>query len=440
MTKGGIMVVVRIVVSLCLAVAGVMLTASSASAYTPREGATFGNPWGTRSQKYAISSHVNQSIDSAPRGSTIQITTFALDLDTSMYKLIRAHNRGVNVKVIVNAMGETRQVRRLKREFGQDITRRSFAITCTRSCRGVGGDMHTKLYMFSQAGAARNVIMASSTNLSHSGATKGWNDLFTIVGRPRLFADVTTVFNEMARDRALANPYRVFSLARYRAFFFPRRGTDRTTDTVYNAMSAVRCFGAAGGAGSGERTVIRVGMFHWAGDRGVLLATKLRQLDNAGCIVKVIYGAPSTRVVSELRRPTRYGGIELYDSRYDLSGDGIPDKYIHSKYMLVSGNFAGDRSSWQVFAGSANWVRAALRVGDDMILRVSGPSVHDRYAHNWETIRRSRTRRVSTLSTLSSTTLTQKLLGTENGQRFEMPERVPSEPLPTFSPVLPEPE
>jgi hypothetical protein len=432
--------VVRVAVSLCLAVVGAVLTASSAAAYTPREGAMFGNPWGARSQKYAISAHVNQSIDSTRRGSTIQIATYSLNLDTTTDKLVKAHRRGVNVKFVVKARGETRQVRRLKRVLGQDITRRSFAVTCSRSCRGFGGDLHTKLYMFSQAGATRNVIMVSSANLSHIAANAEWNDVFTIVRRPGLFDDITRVFNEMARDRPLADPYRVFSLARYRAFFFPRPGSDRTTDTVYVAMSKIRCWGATGGAGSGGRTVVRVGMFHWAGARGERLARKLRRLDDAGCIVKVIYGAPSPAVVTELRRPTRYGGIELYDSRYDLNGNGIADKYMHNKYMLVSGNFGGDHSSWHVFAGSANWTRGALRVGDDMILRVSGPSVHDRYASNWQAIRRSHTRRVPTTSTLSSTTLTQKLLGTESGQTFEMPESVPSEPLPTFSPVLPVPE
>ena len=65
---------------------------------TKRALATFGNPFGSKAAQYAISSKVNRAIDHAPRGSTILIATYSLDLDSSTDKLIRAHRRGVNVR------------------------------------------------------------------------------------------------------------------------------------------------------------------------------------------------------------------------------------------------------------------------------------------------------------------------------------------------------
>ena len=61
-----------------------------------------------------------------------------------------------------------------------------------------------------------------------------------------------------------------------------------------NALSPVRCVGAAGGTGVNGRTKIRVSMHAWNGDRGVWIAKRLRSLFAQGCDVKVMW-APGGR-------------------------------------------------------------------------------------------------------------------------------------------------
>ncbi|MGH3470339.1 MAG: phospholipase D-like domain-containing protein, partial [Thermocrispum sp.] len=385
----------RICTAVCIAMVLSVLSGPSAWAFSPRPGPTFNNPYGTIDQKYVIQRRVNQAIDSTPRGGAIRIAVWAISLSSSANKLVRAHRRGVDVRVIVQRdRSKTPQFRQLQRVLGTNARNRSFAITCGGGCRVArGGSMHAKFFLFSRVGRSQRVVMVSSANLTHGGARRGWNDAFTAAGNYRLYGAHRIVFEEMAKNRGVAKPYRVTTSHRYRAFFFPRPGDGtRETDTVYEALRRVRCWGVRGGAGYAGRTVIRVSMFHWAGQRGMYLARRLRALDAAGCIVQVIYGAPSHAVARELRKPGRYGGVAVWDSRYDLTGDGKPDKYVHHKYMLVSGSFAGDRSAWHVWTGSHNWTPSALRRNDETILKVSGQRPHDHYRANFNHIRRNKTR------------------------------------------------
>ena len=271
-------------------------------------------------------------------------------------------------------------------QWGPD---QSFAMQCTGSCRGGAPNqaMHAKFYAFSHTGTARNVVMVSSANLNKGGATLGYNDMFTMRGVPATFALYERVHAEMARDRVDGDPYRVLQDGRFLTQIFPKRGADASSDPTFQTLKRVRCSGATGSAGVRGHTVIRVSMFHWGGDRGVYLAKKLVGLDRAGCVVSVIYGAPSSEVSRILRDSAHRGGIALYDSRVDRNGDHHPDLRVHTKYMLIGGSYGGDTSSWQVFTGSQNWVKQSLTGGDENTLQIYSRADHGRYVDNFDFVR-----------------------------------------------------
>ena len=81
---------------------------------------------------------------------------------------------------------------------------RSWFRTCANSCRGRGGSMHAKTYLFSKTGAQPKVVMSSSANLTGSAATNQYNDMYTVSGAKRAYRGAIKVFNEAARDRPAA--------------------------------------------------------------------------------------------------------------------------------------------------------------------------------------------------------------------------------------------
>lgn len=390
--------------ALVSALTATVLVAAPALAWAPNQGSLFNNPKGSTAAKYRIQLRIEKAVRNALPGSKVLIATYLMDRRESVDALVAARDRGVSVQVVLDGGINTGPSQRLVRRLNADNGRgglewgpdRSFAMQCSGSCRGGAPNqaMHAKFYAFSHTGTAHDVVMVSSANLNKGGAVKGYNDLFTMRGVPRTFALYEKVHAEMARDRVAGDPYRVLRDGRFETRIFPRRGADRGTDPTYQALQQVHCHGATAGAGVGGRTIVRVSMFHWSGQRGVYLARKLIDLDRNGCSVRVIYGAPSAEVSGILRDSAHRGGITLYDSRLDRDGDHHPDLRVHEKYMLIGGNFGSDTSSWQVFTGSQNWVNQSLTGGDENTLHVTGQADHARYVDNFDFIRTHGARQV----------------------------------------------
>ena len=394
----------RIVVAFLSVVIASMLWTPAAMAWAPAEGPLFNNPKGNDAARYRLQLRVEKAIRNAPRGSKVLISTYLLDRKPTVDALLGARKRGASVQVVLDGGINTGPSRRLKfmlnrdngkagKQWGPD---NSFAMQCAGSCRGGGPKqaMHSKFFAFSRTGTARNVVMVSSANLNRGGATLGYNDLFTMRGVSSTFATYDRVHQEMARDRVDGNPYVFHREGRFESQFFPKRSATRATDPTYQALSRVRCRGAGGGAGRGGRTAINVSMFHWGGERGVYLARRLLALNRDGCVVSVIYGAPSDEVSRILRDSAWRGGINLYDSRVDRNGDGQVDLRVHTKYMLINGKYNGDSSSWQVFTGSQNWVKNSLTGGDENTLRINSRPAYVRYMNNWNFVRVNGARKI----------------------------------------------
>ena len=263
---------------------------------------------------------------------------------------------------------------------------RSYARSCVGSCRGGGGNMHSKFYAFSNSGAGRQVVMVSSSNLNLGGAKNGWNDLYTMTGRPDSFAVYRRIHREMTEDTPAGDGKEEIQDGPFLSRFYPMKNATKANDPVLADLNQIRCRSDLG------RTQVHVSMFGWRGTRGTYLADKVFSLKRDGCNVKVIFGAPSKEMAIYLRQKARATKVPLYNSRWDFDRDGQKEIRAHTKYVLVKGAFGRDRSAYEVMTGSANWVNGGLDRGDETTLNISLRSAYQQYLANWDDIRRKSVR------------------------------------------------
>ena len=92
---------------------------------------------------------------------------------------------------------------------GRKASRRSWARTCDKSCRGKRGMAHSKFYLFSEAGNAKKVLIQGSANYTVASGSNQWNDIVTHVGNDRLYRFATHVFAQAAKDDPVHPPVRL---------------------------------------------------------------------------------------------------------------------------------------------------------------------------------------------------------------------------------------
>ncbi len=361
-----------------------VLVPAPAQAYTPPSGAIFNNARGDVAAKDRILTHIVRTIDSTPRNSEIRIAAYSNDRPDVAEALIRAHQRGVDVQLVLNDNWTSGATRRLVNVLGRDTNRRSFVSICSGSCRGGFGNQHMKFYLFSKAGQVKDVVMVGSANLTGYGARVQWNDLYTARNAPELRDLYTKVFEQLVRDRRVASPYIHRVVGNYENEFFPMPSMTAEDDPVLHRLDAVRC-AASGGTGSRGRTVIRIVMYGWVDSRGLYLAKKVADLDRAGCDVRVILSAPGGRVVRNLIA----GGVLVKSADLDLDHNentGFDqtafEVFTHEKYMTLSGSYRGEMGR-HVWTGSENWSNLGLR-NDEVTIRIPGASTHRAYVANFD--------------------------------------------------------
>jgi hypothetical protein len=323
---------------------------------------------------------------------------FSLTVASFADKLIAAHRRGVNVRLLQDDHELGPDWKRLVSVLGSRTTSRSWALTCHRSCVSDEDPsyLHAKLYMFSRSYSTPLVVMMSSANPTWTQARVGWNDMYTITGNSTMYNASKLYFEKLTagaiRDRAGTQsngiPIDIYFTAtsgKYKTYYFPKGGEGWNDDPMYGILSNVRCTGAATGYGSSGRTKINIAMYQWSTLR-VRLAEKLWSLDNAGCIVEVIYH-PTTTDGSILAALTKsggkYGGVKIIKAWDDPNGDQMAEHFVHNKYMLINGVYAGDTSTKVVFSGSANWTNTALHYGNEIMFKVTDGTVYGQYMSQW---------------------------------------------------------
>ena len=384
--------------------------------YTPPSGPKFNNPYAaTRAKRRALLTHVIRTINSSPGyrrplgkkthrpvpcpsnprdyPSAIRIAVYSVVDQEFADAIVAAQRRCVSVKILMNSHLSATTVpawadivRALGVRGNHYRHRRSFARRCSNGCLGTSV-LHTKFYLFSHAGKARDVVMTGSSNMTGNAVGVQWNDLFTVRNYPKLYDQFRRHFGLMVPDRRADGPY-VYNAGRFQTTFYPFRKATRKTDRTMLALRSVRCAGANGGSGIKGHSVIYIAMHSWFGKRGRYLAAEVRDMYRRGCYVRIVYSMMSRGVYTQLTSGT---GPRMRVSRVLFPGPRgvVAQKYSHLKMFAVSGHVGGDRSSWYVWTGSNNWTDRGLHA-DEVTLRIRSHSTYKRYVRHWKFIKRRR--------------------------------------------------
>lgn len=375
--------------------ATMMNTDSRAETFTPSTGPLFNQP--NSSSGLAINDKINQYIDNTQPGGTIRIMSWNFGYNTATGKLIDAYKRGVNIQVIINKTKVSKDYYRLASVIGTNINKPSFITTCSGGCRSTNvGSMHAKVYLFTNSGGQQRITIVGSVNVIRA-TQNGWNNMMVMVNNRPIYKFYRTVFDRAKTDSNVTAPVPTVSFAGITAYDFPRNEDAKfRNDPILTTLRQVRCTGVSSGYGFKGRTQIRVAMYHWADDRGLAIAKRLKYLDNNGCRVQVLVTKKAVQkpIKKVIFPKTSKGLIQARDAGYQAD-DKSWSQFLHHKYMIINGRIGDDRSVKTVFTGSQNWTRNGLYGGDETLIRIDDPAVHSSYNANWLKIWRNHSKPIN---------------------------------------------
>jgi phosphatidylserine/phosphatidylglycerophosphate/cardiolipin synthase-like enzyme len=382
---------------------------ADAAGYKVSSGATFNDPFGSTSAKWRIINKIAGAIDHAPKGSTIRIAVYSITIDKIADKLIAAHKRGVNVRIVTDDHlydtendakrdALTEQIERLKKELGTKTSESSFVKICDHGCMSDNeyASMHAKLYMFSTSGTSKNVAMLSSSNPSTT-HTNAWNNLYTFTGNAEMYNSLKDYFEAMAKEPDKTKDwYSNVQIGSYRLYTFPRKTANTLDEDVqYTMLQNIACTGLAKGYGTkpddpkASRTIVDVAMFKITSAR-LEVAQQIDRLARQGCLVRVALSRESTPddVIAALLKS---GKVQVRDMdvwkkvKDPVTGktERVVYNYTHDKYWAINGKYDGDSSSYIVFTGSPNITSAGLRYNNEIMVRLYSKKDYSAYHSNF---------------------------------------------------------
>jgi phosphatidylserine/phosphatidylglycerophosphate/cardiolipin synthase-like enzyme len=369
-------------------------TPAEAGRYKPPPGGHFNVPRGGEKQ-YRIQSKVAAAIRHAHKGSIIKISVFSWDRKIIAREIIKARNRGVQVQILLNDHQVTGAQRMLHRRLGTNRWNKNFAYECRNGCRSKGENLHSKFFLFSHTGAARNVVMTGSTNFTMNSAHNQYNDMWIRNDTARLYKKFNRIFAAMRRDKLDRPTYWVQNVGKFfQVQVTPYNNFGPRRDPIMRVLRKVHCHKARQGTGNGRnRTIVRVTMHAWNDRRGTYLAKKIRSLYASGCDVRLMYGYAGAKVRATFATRTKRGFVPVHTTGYDTNEDGFIDLYTHQKELLINGNYGTDNSTRMVVTGSSNWNDEGLR-GDEEIFLIRLGGAYKNYAKNFNWMYKYRSSRV----------------------------------------------
>ena len=362
-----------LVALMILALGAFIVSPAQAKVYMPATGATFNDPNGSRSQQTVLMDQIIAAVNNVPSGSIIRVVAYSFDYQPVADALLAAKKRGAQVRLLIDSHAETAQIKQVRKALGTGTSDGSYLRTCKYSCMANKPSfIHSKLYLFSRTGGATQVSMNSSANPAETGISKSWNNTYTTVGDKTLYDANVDNFNDILPEKTNTNYYHTVESPPYKDYFFPRAGSTKNSDTLYNILNDVSC-----------PSTIRLTTYFWTSAR-LYLAQKLSALKKAGCTVEVIYpdgpGSQDT-IYPQVTAELVSGKVPTWNTR--------PKKglYVHNKVILIDGTYQGVAGQKLVYATSQNLTLTSLRESNEVMLRIPNLPAYWLYEGNFEQIK-----------------------------------------------------
>ena len=363
------------------------------SGYTAKTETIFNNPIASTSRdgkltdsRFAITNRITDMIDCAPRGSTIAMSWFSFTDDNVVNHLIQAHRKGVNVRVLVNSHATKKSsssftaVNNLKASLGTRITSAtanagvnpgSWVGSCDSGCltppkprdvvfpnetEGEYPALHSKFFMITQSGTAKNIVGISSVNPTYEQAKVGFNNASVVVNDKTLFESMNRYYADLANaargSKKVAAYRQLKSNSKNTNYYvYPKSGSD----DILTMLRDVKCIYQEGG--STKRTKIYVNMFVFTRNAPAMELWKkafATRANNGGCDVQIVYTDMDQRIKALNTRTGKYGFIPNGDKP---SAWGVAD--CLSTYPTKNGKAQKLTGPGLVFDASKNRMVAA---------------------------------------------------------------------------------
>lgn len=380
-------------------------------------GPVFNDPFGTADQQKAVFTQLVRLIDATPAGETIRGSMFEFADTEVADALLAAHQRGVNVRLIVDDStyvdGNGKEFDNpaydaLRAGLGTKDTAASWIVVCDdqfedadgtddvqRGCLAVGPPNpaynHNKFFLFSKIGpfddgsSYAKVVFQTSSNLSDWYKVESFNDAVTFVDAA-VYDGYASYHEKLraARYTSGGDNKAYFSTptgSTYRAFFFPRGDSsynNPASDTIVNVLDEISC-AYTGADGGRHQTDIRIVMLNFLKSR-IQVADKLADLRGKGCWIDILYATSDSTVQSVLTG----AGIQHRQCMIP-NGPGI-DVRPHNKEILIDGDYNGSITP-RVYTGSPNLDGSSLRSSDEALVRIADAGYHAQYLSTFYKIR-----------------------------------------------------
>jgi phosphatidylserine/phosphatidylglycerophosphate/cardiolipin synthase-like enzyme len=364
--------------------------------YTPKGGPTFNNPLGGVEAKFRVVGKIINSIQAAPKGSEIRIMSWNMMSANAVTAMLNAQRRGVKISLLMDDINRTEipnpHFARLKNGLragnkGRPKARKSYAKTCDGSCRGRGGQAHSKFYLFSKSGKAKRVLMEGSANLTTAAAVNQWNDIYTFVNNKTLYKFAQGVFDQMWLDTEQPAPYTSVETNQVQMFFSPLGGPNYPgVEPSQALLDQVQCMNAGPGAGNQRnRTVVRVAPDVMRNLRGETMARTIKRLWDSGCDVRVTYTVLGYDVYKILKGSGGRGAVPMRHLVQDFDRDGEFDNYFHLKAITINGRVGDNPAAYYLVNGSSN-ISGLATISDEqsaIIKRRGSVKQYQKYIDYW---------------------------------------------------------
>jgi len=318
-------------------------------------------------------------INGVPAGGTINGAIHSLGLNDVALALGCAHERGVNVNIVID--GKVRRDNGELSKLGKFLEDNSTTFVVCNSAGGEGcyttsptAIMHSKIFTFSSTydpeGATRsNVSWFGSANLTEQTGMNTANNTLTTFGNVALKSSLDKYILLMASKQPVAGrKIDVGDGADADGVASPSIAPDN--DIVRNRLdkidpSAPCTIDVAEGLISGRPKVF---------DKLASLASK--------CRVRVLGNDGSHKNAD---------GETIYNARRDalrtMKSGGAKVKLgrVHDKLLLIDARYEGERKRL-VFTGSHNLTASANKINDELFIGIRGQGVFDVYTAHFERV------------------------------------------------------